>query len=257
MLHPFLTFPIFHRFGFAETINREEIEKAVKALDSKEINGRRLRVRAAGDKEKKPGDSGYREKSAERDRDRDRGGASSSGSSRRSKKEVRVSDVKGHLAYAFIGFLQRERDEVDVAEEKKEKMNQAIEILKDAFDIPDDDSLKVSRHLEIMFLQNNRREIKVPESEPEKATGGRGDSKPKEEEDSAADATETKEPTASVKVEAEDDQDDGNWKRKKTSVDDEDDDREDEAALEAANDLEKELDDVGETFAQATEEEEK
>ena len=34
----------------------------MKALDSKEINGRRLRVRAAGDKEKKPGDPGYKDK---------------------------------------------------------------------------------------------------------------------------------------------------------------------------------------------------
>ena len=53
---------VFCRFGFAETTVKEEIEKAVKALDSKEINGRRLRVRAAGDKEKKPGDPGYKEK---------------------------------------------------------------------------------------------------------------------------------------------------------------------------------------------------
>merc|ERR1719151_540169 len=57
-------------FGFAETIGKEEIEKAVKALDSKELHGRRLRVRAAGDKEKKPGDPGYKEKEKSRERSR-------------------------------------------------------------------------------------------------------------------------------------------------------------------------------------------
>ena len=36
-----------------ETENKEEIEKAVKAMDSKEISGRRLRVRSAKDKDKK------------------------------------------------------------------------------------------------------------------------------------------------------------------------------------------------------------
>jgi RNA recognition motif-containing protein len=41
------------RFAFAETENKEEIERAVKALDSKEIAGRRLRVRSAKDKDKK------------------------------------------------------------------------------------------------------------------------------------------------------------------------------------------------------------
>ena len=40
-------------FAFAETENKEEIEKAVKAMDSKEIAGRRLRVRSAKDKDKK------------------------------------------------------------------------------------------------------------------------------------------------------------------------------------------------------------
>lgn len=42
-----------YRFAFAETISEEEVQKAVKAMDSNEINGRRLRVRSAGDKDKK------------------------------------------------------------------------------------------------------------------------------------------------------------------------------------------------------------
>lgn len=42
------------RFAFAETKSADEIKKAVKAMDSIEIRGRRLRVRAAGDKDPKP-----------------------------------------------------------------------------------------------------------------------------------------------------------------------------------------------------------
>ena len=135
------------RFGFAETTGKEEIEKAVKALDSKELHGRRLRVRAAGDKEKKPGDPGYKEKEKSRDRSKSRERDRGSSSSRRRNREVRVSDVKGHLTYAYIGFLEREMSEPGLNEEKKEKMAQAIQVLKEAFDIPNDESLKV--HLSI------------------------------------------------------------------------------------------------------------
>ena len=35
-------------------------------------------------------------------------------------------------------------------------------MLKEAFEIPDDDSLKISRNLELIFLHNNRREIPIP-----------------------------------------------------------------------------------------------
>ena len=38
-------------------------------------------------------------------------------------------------------------------------------MLKEAFDIPDDESLKISRNLELIFLHNNRREIPVPVEE--------------------------------------------------------------------------------------------
>ena len=44
---------LFGRFAFAETISQEEVAKAVKAMESTEINGRRLRVRSAADKDKK------------------------------------------------------------------------------------------------------------------------------------------------------------------------------------------------------------
>ena len=37
-------------FAFAETSSEEEIQKAIKGMDSKEIQGRRLRVRSSKDK---------------------------------------------------------------------------------------------------------------------------------------------------------------------------------------------------------------
>ena len=40
-------------FAFAETKSKEEVAKAVKLMDSQEINGRRLRVRSSHAKEKK------------------------------------------------------------------------------------------------------------------------------------------------------------------------------------------------------------
>ena len=43
----------FSRFAFAETSSEAEIQTAIKALDSKEIHGRRLRVRSSKDKDNK------------------------------------------------------------------------------------------------------------------------------------------------------------------------------------------------------------
>ena len=42
----------FRRFAFAETNCEEEIQKAIKTMDSKEIHGRRLRVRSSKDKDR-------------------------------------------------------------------------------------------------------------------------------------------------------------------------------------------------------------
>merc|ERR1719210_1501172 len=44
-------------------------------------------------------------------------------------------------------------------------METVKDLLKESFEIPDDETLKVSRNLELIFLQNNRREIPVPKDE--------------------------------------------------------------------------------------------
>ena len=47
-----------HSFAFAETVSQEEVQKAVKSMESVEISGRRLRVRSAADKDKKTSSAG-------------------------------------------------------------------------------------------------------------------------------------------------------------------------------------------------------
>ena len=81
------------------------------------------------------------------------------------RRELCEDDVTRHLVFAFMGFLGRQAEKEDLEEDKKAKIEQAKETLKEAFEIPDDDTLKVSRNLELIFLQNNRREIPVPVEE--------------------------------------------------------------------------------------------
>ena len=81
------------------------------------------------------------------------------------RRELCEDDVTRHLVFAFMGFLGRQAEKENLEEDKKAKIEQAKETLKEAFEIPDDDTLKVSRNLELIFLQNNRREIPVPVEE--------------------------------------------------------------------------------------------
>jgi len=158
-------------FAFAETSSEEEIQKAIKAMDSKEIHGRRLRVRSSKDKDRK--DKQDNQKTAPP-----------------RKRELQIEDVTRHLAFAFNGFLTRQAAAIEDAEdERKGKMNLVIEILKEIFELPDDDSLKISRDLELIFLQNNRREIPVPK-EPEVKEEPAEEKEETKEEATEADAAE-------------------------------------------------------------------
>jgi len=131
-------------FAFAETSSEAEIQTAVKALDSKEIHGRRLRVRSSKDKDNKQAQATQEKKRPA------------------PKRELKEEDVTRHLVFAFNGFLDRQGKKEPVDEEKAKKLEQARDLLKEAFEIPDDDSLKISRNLELIFLHNNRREIPIP-----------------------------------------------------------------------------------------------
>merc|ERR1712156_677896 len=133
-------------FAFAETTSEEEIQKAIKALDSKEIHGRRLRVRSSKDKDGKGTGTAERKRPP-------------------TKRELTEDDVTRHLVFAFNGFLDRQANKESIDEDKKKQIEDAKTMLKEAFDIPDDESLKISRNLELIFLHNNRREIPVPVEE--------------------------------------------------------------------------------------------
>merc|ERR1711974_109145 len=66
-----------------------------------------------------------------------------------------------------------------VVEEKKAEFTQAVSLINNLFELPAEqtaeDDLKISRNLEVIFMQNNRREIKPPQPEEteteEKAEG--------------------------------------------------------------------------------------
>merc|ERR1712156_434997 len=133
-------------FAFAETTSEEEIQKAIKALDSKEIHGRRLRVRSSKDKDGKGTGTAERKRPPP-------------------KRKLTEDDVTRHLVFAFNGFLDRQANKESIDEAKKKQIEDAKTMLKEAFDIPDDESLKISRNLELIFLHNNRREIPVPVEE--------------------------------------------------------------------------------------------
>merc|ERR1712156_772099 len=143
-------------FAFAETTSEEEIQKAIKALDSKEIHGRRLRVRSSKDKDGKGTGTAERKRPPP-------------------KRELTEDDVTRHLVFAFNGFLDRQAN--------KESIEDAKTMLKEAFDIPDDDSLKISRNLELIFLHNNRREIPVPQPAEEPKDENEEDANEKDEDE--------------------------------------------------------------------------
>ena len=115
-------------------MSQEEVAKAVKAMDSQEINGRRLRVRSAADKDKKGSGSG--------------GGAGPSSSHpKKARRELTVNDVTRHLAYAFVGFLERQKAKDGVDDDKKAEFTQAVSLVNSLFDLPaeqtNEDPLKV------------------------------------------------------------------------------------------------------------------
>lgn len=204
-------------FAFAETKSKEEVAKAVKLMDSQEINGRRLRVRSSHAKEKKDQDASPK---------------------RKPRRELCVDDVTRHLAFAFNEFLERQKNNDGVDENKQAVLRQAKELIASAFDLPEeenDESLKISRHLELIFMQNNRREIQPPQDKEDEESTKEEDSGETEKEKSNVD---TEEIVAEdiLKEDLEGDEgkedvvigDDGNWKRAKKRDDEDEEDAEDE-----------------------------
>merc|ERR1712012_752317 len=91
-------------FAFAETSSEEEIQKAIKAMDSKEIHGRRLRVRSSKDKDHNDKAEAARKKF-------------------QPKRELTENDVTKHLVFAFMGFLGRQMEAEGLDDEVKSKID--------------------------------------------------------------------------------------------------------------------------------------
>ena len=109
--------PIFVRFAFAETDCKEEIDKAVRAMDNKVILGRYLRVRSAASRSSGPSASAASASTSS-------GQSHSRASAGPARRDLRVADVKRHLAFAFNAFLEREAEEAEKeggAEDKNEE----------------------------------------------------------------------------------------------------------------------------------------
>lgn len=62
--------------------------------------------------------------------------------------------VTRHLAFAFVGFLERQMTSEGVHEEAVAEMKVAKEAIKRAFKLPEDDSLKV-RQILLQILRSS------------------------------------------------------------------------------------------------------
>lgn len=189
-------------FAFAETDSLEMIEKAKNAMEGKEINGRNLRVRSSKDKSEREAEQRAKnsKKEAEDNRKRSRG----------TEREVGRDDIKKYLVAAFIDFMDREVEAAgeEAPGEYKGLMDAAKKALAAAYSLPEDESFKVNKELEDIFLGSVRREIKLPEL-------------PKTDQKEETETSSKSE----IKVEKDEDaDDDGNWKRRKIAKDDEDED---------------------------------
>ena len=147
---------------------RNEIKEAIKALDSKEIHGQRLPVQSK-DKDNKQAQASSQERKSpapKRKLKEERPAAKRELKEERlaPKSELKEDDVTHHLVFAINRFLDRQAKKKSVDEEKAKKFEQARDLLKEAFDIPDDDSLKINQNLEGIFLKNcaSRHEIPIP-----------------------------------------------------------------------------------------------
>ena len=126
------------RFAFAETESIEEVEKAKRMMEGKEIDGRKLRVRSSIYSDKR-GNGPRRGKGEERVKDE--------------KLVITREDTTKHLVQAFHDFLGRQLKSNGDDVEFRGEVESARTALAFAFSLPKDDSLKVSRKIEDTFYR--------------------------------------------------------------------------------------------------------
>ena len=126
-----------NRFAFAATDSVDEIDKAKRLMEGKEIEGRKLRVRSAKDAEKNIG--------------KDFCGAKRRESAQ--KPVITREDTTKHLVQAFHDFLGRQLEGSRDDSEFRGEIESARTALAFAFSLPKDNSLKVSRKIEDTFYR--------------------------------------------------------------------------------------------------------
>lgn len=133
-------------FSFAETDSTEEVEKAKRMMEGKEIEGRKLRVRSSKDADKKKGNETRRE---------------NRGEERAQEQNLVITreDTTKHLVQAFHDFLGRQLDGNPSDVEFRGEVESARTALAFAYSLPKDDSLKVSRKIEDTFYREAREEL--------------------------------------------------------------------------------------------------
>merc|ERR1719474_1583702 len=130
-------------FAFAATDSVDEIDKAKRLMEGKEIEGRKLRVRSAKDADKNIGKelcSMIRRESAQ-------------------KPVITREDTTKHLVQAFHDFLGRQLEGSGDDSKFREEIDSARTALEFAFSLPKDNSLKVSSKIEDTFYSETRDEI--------------------------------------------------------------------------------------------------
>jgi len=149
-------------FAFAETESTEEVEKAKRMMEGKEIEGRKLRVRSSKDPDKKNGNESKRERGEDKR------------VQQKQKLVITREDTTKHLVQAFHDFLGRQLEgNLDDVEFRGE-IESARTALAFAYSLPKDDSLKVSRKIEDTFYRDAREELsKASKGEGSAVSGGK------------------------------------------------------------------------------------
>ena len=77
------------------------------------------------------------------------------------KEQIEKEDVKKHLVAAFVSFLEREFESESVDEQCKELIDAAKSSLSTAYDLPEDDSLKIPKQIEDIFFREAKHLVKI------------------------------------------------------------------------------------------------
>merc|ERR1719342_269213 len=193
-------------FAFAETDSTEQVEKAKRMMEGKEIEGRKLRVRSSKDSDKKKESESRRGRRGEE-----------------RKLVITREDTTKHLVQAFHDFLGRQLEGNPDDVEFRGEIESARTALAFAYSLPKDDSLKVSRKIEDTFYREAREELSKASNSKRGGIGERGENqddncnlKKRPRSDAVAAESSTNKVAiemSAIKKEKDLDAEDDNWQR--------------------------------------------